>query len=371
MNTIICTVGASMIGNLQSTGLKNDFDNENIDKIIDYYLNLDEDPEMSRKYGAEINSTVSILKKGYLHERKNIYFLVSDTKDGRKIGKILEGYFKSVKDFKFENVKVVVVEKLDDSRPQDFKIYGLKNLIKEMAKIIKLHIGNVIINATGGYKAQIAFALTLGQGLKVPVYYRFETFPEVIELEPLPIDLDHSWYFLAKNLFEEFDGRENLVPLKDVEDLYKSLPEETKIFFDIEKIDDTDYIAISTMGQIYLEVVKNKLYFLEKHVELKERDKEFKFISSGKRGNLNHVIDKYNLEELFSEFKYITNARVVKFSENEKSEGFKIKTKGNEIVVILNTKNGLVHLEIETTARNELELEIIKSKLEEYLSDKF
>ncbi|ABR31500.1 putative CRISPR-associated protein [Thermosipho melanesiensis] len=372
MKTLINTVGASLINNLQKIGLKEAFENGEIDKITKSLLEIEGNPENLREFGAEINSIVSIIKKGYLTERKNLYFLVSDTDEGKKIGEILKGYFENIKNFNFEKVTVCVIEKLNDARPYDFKIHGLRNLIKKIAEFVRKHYGEVIINATGGYKAQIAFALALGQTLKVPVYYRFERFPEVIELEPLPLDLDKNYYFLARNLFEQIDNSlGKFVEFGEVEIQYKILPVEAKIFFDIEKIDGKKYLSISPMGQIYLESIRSKFYFLNKEIQLEKRKGEIKFISSGKEGHSIQIINNYSLKDLFERFKYITSLRVTRASQSERTSSSKVKIVGNKLIIILHTKKGLIHFEAETTARNEEELEIIRLRLEEFLDENF
>ena len=48
------------------------------------------------------------------------------------------------------------------------------------------------IDTTGGYKAQIAVAVVLGQALGIPVFYKHEKFSETIAFPPLPISLDYS-----------------------------------------------------------------------------------------------------------------------------------------------------------------------------------
>ncbi|MBM7559257.1 putative CRISPR-associated protein [Marinitoga litoralis] len=368
-NTLISTVGASLLGNLRvDERLRELFEKGKVDEISDYLLTLDEDPESYRGYGAEINSIVSIIKKGYISEMKNLYFLISDTLDGKKIGGILKNYFEK-SEFKFEHVEIKVNEKLDDSKPYDFKIYGLKNLIKNMASIIRQHYGSVIINATGGYKAQIAFALALGQGLKVPVYYRFERFPEVIELEPLPLNLDPNLYFLCRDLFE--DLQDDIKNYNEYDSMYKSLSREARIFFDITKIDNEKYISISPMGQIYIESIKNEFYHLKDKIKLKKREQELLFLSSDSEGHSKELINKYNLKKIFEDFEYIEKIRVLRYSLHEKSTKAKVKIRGNNIIIILQTRQGILHLEAETTANNENELEIIKLKLEEYLNNKF
>ncbi|MEA2059529.1 MAG: hypothetical protein U9P10_03190 [Thermodesulfobacteriota bacterium] len=52
----------------------------------------------------------------------------------------------------------------------------------------------ILINATGGYKAQISFAGMIGQALDIPVCYMFERFAEVIELPPQPVSLDLGFW---------------------------------------------------------------------------------------------------------------------------------------------------------------------------------
>ncbi|ONN26434.1 hypothetical protein XJ44_08935 [Thermosipho affectus] len=369
-NTLICTVGASMISNLSRDEKLNEYyKNSQLEAIVNYFSESNEDPEEFRGFGAEINSIASIVKKGYLTERKNLYFLVSDTDDGRKIGTILKNFFKVKKGYNFENVEVKVISKLRDDKPNDFKIHGLRNLIKEIAGIIARHSGEVIINATGGYKAQIAFALALGQGLSVPVYYRFERFPEVIELIPLPIDLDDSIYFEAKTLFEELEN--DIKPLKEVENLYKSLSLKSKVFFDEAMIDGKKYLAISPMGQIYLEIIKNKFYHLSKNVELVERKRNLIFQSSSKEQHSKELIEKFKLKERLEKFKYITKVEVFKYSQREKSGSPRVKTNGDKLVVNLPTKLGILHFRAYTTKRDSRELELIKIKFEEFLKDIF
>lgn len=370
-NTLICTVGASMLSNFRNNEhLMELFEKGKTEEISNYLLELNKDPESYRGFGAEINSVASIIKKGFLIKRKNIYFLISDTEDGKKIGNILKNYFEK-SSISFENVEVKISKKLDDSNQHEFKIHGLRNLIKNMSEIIKKHYGEVIINATGGYKAQIAFALALGQGLNVPVYYRFERFPEVIELDPLPIELDETIYFSIRELFEEIESEDGIIPYKKIESLYKSIPKKAKIFFDEVPIDHEKYIAISPMGQIYLESIENKFYFLAQKIEPQKRKGELKFISSKKEGHSKEIIEKYELKKLFENFEYINKVHVSRGNERERSGKPKIKIRGENLIIIFHTKNGMLHLEAETTARDERELEIIKIKLKEYLNKTF
>jgi hypothetical protein len=93
----------------------------------------------------------------------------------------------------FAEVSVQPVEGLHD---QDFKAFrnrGLRNLVRDMADLVKAERRkghDPIINATGGFKAQISLAGLIGQVLGVAVYYMFERFDEVIEMPPMPVAFD-------------------------------------------------------------------------------------------------------------------------------------------------------------------------------------
>ncbi|RDE23748.1 hypothetical protein DV713_15980 [Parageobacillus thermoglucosidasius] len=60
-----------------------------------------------------------------------------------------------------------------------------------------------VINATGGYKAQISFAGLIGQVLKIPVYYLFEGFASVISLPEMPVFFDYKIWLKRFQLFRD------------------------------------------------------------------------------------------------------------------------------------------------------------------------
>src|SRR5438093_1489422 len=79
----------------------------------------------------------------------------------------------------------------------------VRNLAKAVCQIIRDHgASSCAINATGGYKAQIAIAVLMGQALGVPVYYKHERFDEIIAFPPMPVALDFEvWMRLSGLLF--------------------------------------------------------------------------------------------------------------------------------------------------------------------------
>src|SRR3990172_3235116 len=189
-DTLICTVGTSLKGNidLQSAGsrLKELWDSRNGKGLS---VELNRMPSTDRLCGAEINSIHSIIEKGLLQQRTALIFLVSDTEDGRFIGEVLKKYYESSRNpHRFERVEARGIEGLTDRDVFRFRNQGLKNLVKRISEVVKTPEDSkrILINATGGYKAQISFAGMIGQALDIPVCYMYEGFSEVIQLPPQP-----------------------------------------------------------------------------------------------------------------------------------------------------------------------------------------
>ena len=156
--------------------------------------------------GAEINSIEEARKK-MLTGLESIFFLVSDTPDGRNTGMVLKEYFTQRSDLALRNVESSVVESLQDERPKDFKVHGLRNLVRRAGECIQRSGGpeKVLIDATGGYKAQIAIAVLVGQALNIPVTYKHERFSEIIDFPPLPISFDYRILGRNAELLTDFE----------------------------------------------------------------------------------------------------------------------------------------------------------------------
>jgi putative CRISPR-associated protein (TIGR02619 family) len=248
-NVLICTVGTSLKGNLVSTKDRKFtklLSQANVKGIALELSAIESDNHLA---GAEINSITSIIKKGLLKNRTRLYLLLSDTDDGTLIGNILKAYYERHQNpCGFEHVQSKVIKGLSDQSPHLFKTEGLRNLVKAIAIIVRKHgAESVLINATGGYKAQISFAGMIGQALEIPVCYLFEKFSEVIELPPQPISLDLSFWLENASLFFDLagDGVEKNPTKKDPR--FASLVDE----IDVE---GTKVIGLSATGQLFHEM---------------------------------------------------------------------------------------------------------------------
>lgn len=196
--------------------------------------------------GAEINSIASILEHGYLNERSRLVFLVSDTDDGQFLGQTLKLYYElSSKPWRFDDVEVSTIEGLTHADARLFRTSGLRNLVRLIARTVEQYGSNrIVINATGGYKAQISFAGMIAQALDIPVCYLFEQFSEVIELPPQPISLDLSFWLENVDIFYDLAADEAGQDPSERDERFGSL-------VDVECIDGQKVIGLSAVGQLF------------------------------------------------------------------------------------------------------------------------
>lgn len=178
------------------------------------------------------------------------YLFVSDTEAGKHTGEVLTAYFESCKDkLGLQNVKYCCIKNLQDKCPRDFRTLGLRNLVREVGKVVQ-SVGDpslVAIDATGGYKAQIAVAALIGVALDIDVYYRHDKFGEIISFPPLPVTLDYGLIGRHGRLLHAFENGEILA-----EDEIGSIDEELQVLLDQEEIDGKTYWALSPIGEIIL-----------------------------------------------------------------------------------------------------------------------
>ena len=256
-NTLVCTVGTSLFSNLTFLNEKTNDKPLNWKLIKEHFMQerwamLAEElyktnsPDI-RLLGAEINTIEEAKKKNWL-AIQNLIFLVSDTEKGENTGKVLTKYFEKRKDLNLVNIEYIKIEKLQDQNPKEFKTTGLRNLVRVVGDIIqRFGAEQIAIDATGGYKAQIAVAVLIGQALKIPVYYKHELFSEIIDFPALPISLDYD--ILGKNasLLSDFE-KGYVFSSSEI----SKLDDKIKVFLDeIEEGGESIY-ELNAIGQLYL-----------------------------------------------------------------------------------------------------------------------
>ncbi len=256
--TLICTVGTSLFeGNLKHLSKETPGKPDNWGKISEYYLNenwaflakeLIKIEPTARLAGAEINTIEESLKKKWL-KIENLIFLISDTKLGENTGKVLKHYYENRTDIKLKNEVIVrPIEKLQDPSPNEFKTKGLRNLVRIIGEYLeRFKPENCAIDATGGYKAQIAIAVLIGQALDIPVYYKHERFNEIIDFPRLPVSLDYDLLGRNAHILTLFEKGEDLSSA-DLGDF----DERIKVFLNEIEVDGEYLYTLNAIGQLYL-----------------------------------------------------------------------------------------------------------------------
>lgn len=216
-------------------------------------------PPDLRLCGAEINSIEAMIRKKILGEqRQRLSLLVSDTEDGAALGTILSAYFRDPRcPIGFESCWFRTVKGLQDEKPLIFQREGLTNLVRMLGDELRKWGGEwIAINATGGYKAQIALAVAFGQATRCAVFYKHERFDQIIRFPRIPFTIDLApvesqpklWADLAEpgNLFT-WDEMDRLLP-SDME-----LRQSVESMMDPIDDGDTAYFALSALGMVYWE----------------------------------------------------------------------------------------------------------------------
>lgn len=233
MRTIITTVGTSLLGNAERAGKKDD---------LQTYLRFTE-PE---KASAETNSLSRLLQ-----EDDRIVFLHSQTEEGKRAAEALATFYKN-------NGYLAELREVADLqyRESRFKMRGLRSLVATLVEVIlkERDAGReVLINATGGFKAEIAYATLVGLLFDVPVYYIHEAFKEIIELPPTPISWDFSLIDTYADFFDWISADMRLTTEVDLR--LRSLPDEIRLLL----VEEEEYTMLSPTGEAFYEAYRARV----------------------------------------------------------------------------------------------------------------
>lgn len=208
MQTIITTVGKSLISNALAAGCQVDEDS------LRAFLAANRP-----KSCAEM----SVLDEIGVPKGSHVYFICSDSDDSETCGKLLGEYYERV------HHCLAVVKRVPGLTKDysQFRDRGLREFVNELADILEESPRDrTLINATGGFKAQTAYATLIGLLFGVPVYYLHEEFKRCITLPPLPIDFN----------FAEIDKHHRVIERvrlastrKEASEIAKQLPEHLKL----------------------------------------------------------------------------------------------------------------------------------------------
>ncbi len=224
---IINTVGTSLLGNAKRLNLESD------PEILEY---LNRDP---RAASAETNALDRLLE---VNDRAVL--LYSQTAEGKRCAELIQAHVNKSHHCDIEEVKGLSYAE------KGFVQHGLKNFVQALAKHIrdaKRAQLTPIINATGGFKAEIAYATAVGLVFKTPVCYIHEKFGDIVTLPVTPFGWDSSIFALHQDFFDWVDSEPR--SSQEVQSRVAGLPEEVKMLLE-DGIDGTT--MLSPLGEAYL-----------------------------------------------------------------------------------------------------------------------
>lgn len=241
MRTILTTVGTSLLTN-SAKSLNTETPT---DEQIAHYLRTT-DPE---KASAETNSLSRILQKG-----DQIIFLHSDTEEGARCARLLKNHY-AQEGYRTE-IQLVPDLKYTERRFQQRGLRSLVNILAEQIAKAQKEGKEVLINATGGFKAEIAYATLIGLLFKVPVYYIHEAFRDIIQMPATPIGWDFSLIADYEEFFEWLEA--DLHTQQEVDNRLKG------IVSDREQItmlltEEEGYVMLSPMGEAFYQAYRAKI----------------------------------------------------------------------------------------------------------------
>jgi putative CRISPR-associated protein (TIGR02619 family) len=232
---------------------KNTYYQEIYNKVKEYFSERKRETDKTkppfRYISAEINSLKAMEQNNLLSKDDEVVLILTETWDGYLCGKILEEYYVDLKLY----CDTIIVPGLQVFDAKKFRTEGMPNYVKIIANYW-LEKKDIIINATGGFKALIPYAILLGSILKIKVIYLFENSTELIIFPPLNIDWDLSVWDKHSDILKEIN--ENRITLDDIRE---KLSEEDYIkFLPLIDINENNIISLSTLGILYYEASTSK-----------------------------------------------------------------------------------------------------------------
>ncbi len=321
-------------------------------------------PASERVCGAEINSVDSMIQRGHAPPDCGLLLFHSATRDGHAVSLVLQHYYKAQGHSPVERIEV---PDLQDEDAKRFRTHGLRNLVRKMCGVIRERSAAACaINATGGYKAQIAIAVLVGQALGVPVYYKHEKFSEIIAFPPLPVALDYEIWMQASGMLFDLDGSHELTPNRlyadDWDEKYESLVNRIEI-------DGDEYLELSPTGQIFHETFRERFRSSSDQVlpppALEKRPPRLE--QAGWPGQ--HPEVRRFLEQVTGEIPQVAHCATTYFNP-DLSERTRFRLRGEVLEGVYSDGRYCVRFAVETTAQTTGQRNAMVAMLNQWLTDR-
>ena len=212
--------------------------------IADYFINIAPDGnDLQNTLSAEIHSLVRI----GIAPGDRVVLLASDTSDGYACALAVEQYLN--KWWTGVTVKAHTVKGLQVMDEKRFRREGVVEFVRIcLDEINYWGPEQCILNPTGGFKALVPYAVVVGMIKRVPCRYIFERSAALLNLPPLPIDIDRSYLEHYRQILESIE-REGVISLKYWQDEVDYADQER--LFPLVEVDG-EYITLSGVGELLL-----------------------------------------------------------------------------------------------------------------------
>jgi putative CRISPR-associated protein (TIGR02619 family) len=179
------------------------------ERLRPFFLAFDHqnDSHLRDKLSAEIHSLVrSNVKRG-----DRVFLLASDTDEGEVGARLSREYLTGRLGLDRDDVLCRRVEGMQVADAERFRREGVPNYFRIVLKEgERCGWYDVVLHPTAGYKALVPYATLLGMLFGVPVRYIFERSPELLELPPLPVEIDRARLQPILPALQRFDRETDL-----------------------------------------------------------------------------------------------------------------------------------------------------------------
>ncbi|MEP0814900.1 MAG: putative CRISPR-associated protein [bacterium] len=374
INTLLCTVGTSIGGYLKAAGIE--FAAHRRADILDY---LAERNALDKECGAELNSIALIARDASSRrlrdftELSRIEFLVSDTDNGKLVGDVLAEHVKRNPACISETLKfstaVHVVRGLVPEDGRRFITEGLASLAdiicRRWEEVRSAGMG-IAVDATGGFKAQIAVATLLAQVLDMPVLYKYELFNSVERLVPLPVSIDYELW-KTHSLGLETLASDSMLAFDEIPDWLAAIRKQMGPLVDVAKVEGKHCASLTITGGVFHRAMKQR-FGLEVSLPPDRTGEAVVIWEDGSYGKGRHPEADKMINRLLAKCRYITRVVVYyrhpegEFKSHAKISSVKKGGKGVSGVVLFLSGGGKTSKAILSFTRDDLinaELEAI------------
>jgi len=242
MRSILTTVGTSLRTNAMRR--------LNIPEVQEQHLAAYLRAATAEQACAETNSLSRLLQEG-----DRIVLLYSDTVEGHQCALALQRWYTAQR----YSTDMAPIPHLTYTA-NHFKMRGLRSLVATLIALIRRERQQgraVCLNATGGFKAEIAYATLVGLLFDVPVYYIHEAFRDIIEMPPTPVSWDYTLLADYEDFFTWVHADLRLTP--EVQARLRGLPQEVSFLL----TEEDEFTILSPAGEAFYEAYHDRLTHVE------------------------------------------------------------------------------------------------------------